>query len=84
MSKIRDPYGICSGSVAKNHNAIYCDSCDRWVHIKCNFLDEKTYRKLQKDTNPWCCVKCLRDQLPFQSQVTVSNDNKKNPKNFRI
>lgn len=76
MSKIKYPCGVCSRSVANNHNAVYCDSCDSWVHIKCNFLNKKTYKKLQKDNNPWFCIKCLRNQLPFQSQVNVNDSQK--------
>ena len=37
--------GICSKSVANNHNALCCDNCDKWVHIKCNFLDKKKLTK---------------------------------------
>ena len=40
--------GVCSKTVANNHNALCCDSCDKWVHIKCNFFDKMTYRKTSK------------------------------------
>ena len=55
--------------VANNHNALCCDSCDKWIHIKCNFLNKYTYKKLQKDKSPWFCINCIKDQLPFQSQA---------------
>ena len=50
-------------------NALCCDSCNKWVHIKFNFLDKKTYQKLQKDKSSWFCTNCIKNQLPFQSQV---------------
>ena len=34
--------GVCSKTVANNHNALCCDSSDKWVHIKCNFLNKMT------------------------------------------
>ena len=57
------PCGICLKTVANNHNALCCDSCDKWVHIKCNFLNKYTYKKLQKDNFPWFCVNCIKDHL---------------------
>ena len=71
MTGIKFPCGVCSKSVASNHNALCCDSCDKWVHIKCNFLNKRTYRQLQKDKSPWFCINCIKDQLPFQSQVNI-------------
>ena len=47
MTGTKFPCGVCSKPVANNHNALCCDSCDKWVHIKCNFFDKKTYPKLQ-------------------------------------
>ena len=64
--KKKYPCGVCSKSVAQNHNAVYCDSGGSWVHIKCNFLNKKTYKKLQKDNNTSFCIQCLKNQLPFQ------------------
>ena len=69
MTGIKFPCGVCSKSVANNHRALCCDSCDKWVHMKCNFLNKKTYQKLQKDESPWFCINCVKDQLPFQSQI---------------
>ena len=71
MTGIKFPCSVCSKSVASNHNALCCDSCDKWVHIKCNFLNKRTYRQLQKDKSPWFCINCIKDQLPFQSQVNI-------------
>ena len=72
MSSIKFPCGVCLKPVANNHNALCCDSCDKWIHIKCNLLNKYTYKKLQKDNSPWFCINCTKDQLPFHSQ---SNSN---------
>ena len=71
MMNIKFPCGVCCKPVANNHNALCCDSCDSWVHIKCNFLNKYTYKKLQKDKSPWFCINCIKSQLPFQSQVNI-------------
>ena len=33
------PCGICSKAVEKNRNAVCCDGCNLWVHIRCNNLN---------------------------------------------
>ena len=57
--------GVCYESVAKNHNAVYCDSCNLWVHIKCNNLTKFCYRRLQTSQEPWHCKNCMKKILPF-------------------
>ena len=32
------PCDVCYKAVAKSPNAVCCDSCNLWVHIKCNNL----------------------------------------------
>ena len=44
------PCCICHKTVAKNHNAVFCDVCNQWVHILCNNITRYTYTKLQKDS----------------------------------
>ena len=69
MDKSRYPCGICSKTVAKNHNAVSCDICDLWVHISCNNITKYCYRKLQKDKSPWYCKTCIKNIIPF-SELT--------------
>ena len=68
------PCGVCSKTVANNNNALCCDGCDKWVHTKFNFLDNMTYKKLQKGNSPWFCLNCIKDQLPFQSQISINQN----------
>ena len=79
MMNIKFPCSVCCKPVANNHNAFCCDGCDRWVHIKCNFLNKYTYRKLQKDKSPWFCINCIKSQLPFQSQVNIDGQSGHDP-----
>lgn len=68
---IKFPCGICSKSVNKNQRANCCDSCQSWIHIKCNNLDSKTYELLKASEEFWLCKICLSDIMPFSG---VSED----------
>ena len=61
------PCKICENPVAKNHNAIQCDKCHLWVHIKCNKINTQTYRLLERDKTTWYCISCFKDLFPFSS-----------------
>ena len=63
--KIKCPCLVCGRSLAKNHRALQCDFCDKWVHIKCNLIDKKTYEMLKLDETPWSCINCTEDIFPF-------------------
>ena len=69
------PCGICAKHVEKNHNAVCCDICNLWVHIKCNNITKFCYRKLQNSQDPWYCKKCIKQILPF-SELTESHLNR--------
>jgi len=72
---IKDPCGICKKPVATNHNALMCDVCDQWVHIKCNFVSKNVYNMfIDENTNPsinekdkshWVCINCVNSNLAF-------------------
>ena len=59
------PCNIFEKNVASNHIAIWCDICDKWVHISCNNISRYCYRKLQKDSTPWYFKNCLKQILPY-------------------
>ena len=58
------PFSSCEKNVNKNHRAIQCDICDKWIHLKCNFLNSKDYN-LKKSDDPFFCIKCFETILPF-------------------
>lgn len=33
------PYLNCRKTVAKHHNTVCCDICNKWVHIACNNIN---------------------------------------------
>ena len=65
------PCPVCNKNVNTNHRAICCDICDKWVHIKCNQLNEKDYKIIKNDTNKddavFYCIKCVSQIFPFNS-----------------
>ena len=58
---------ICEKNVASNHNAICCDTCNKWVHISCNNISRYCNSKLQKDSTPWYCKNYLKQILPYNT-----------------
>ena len=68
------PCSICPKNVAKSHNAVWCDICNLWVHIKCNNITKYCYRKLQNDKEPWHCKKCIKNTVAF-SQLSDNQIN---------
>ena len=45
--------------------AILCDHCDNWIHIKSNNLDKLDYEMLKSTADPWFCIICISNILPF-------------------
>ena len=61
------PCGSCTKTVVKSHNAVCCDICSLWFHIKCNNTTEYCYRKLQNSNGSWYCKTCPAKALPFSN-----------------
>ena len=73
---VRFPCRACSKNVNNNHNGIFCDSCNSWIHRKCNKLTRQDYDKLSNEGEdvPFICICCLADNIPF-SNLTDKNFN---------
>ena len=52
---VKNPCGICSRPIAKNHRAILCEACYCWHHIKCAGISQAEYVTLGGTNKPWCC-----------------------------
>ena len=72
---------ISEKPVAKNHQAIQCDSCNHWIHIKCNKIKLETYKHLQSSIAELYCIKCFANIIPFSKlshqQLFETNQGKK-------
>lgn len=60
------PYLICCKTVAKHHNTVCCDICNKWVHIACNNMNTNIYPKLRNCKAPWYCKK---KSMPFSESL---------------
>ena len=56
---------VCLKTVKRSDMAILCDHCDNWIHIKCNNLDKLDYEMLKSTADPWFCISCTSNILPF-------------------
>ena len=66
-SAIKFPCKICKNNVTNSDQAIQCDLCDSWVHIKCNDLNYIDYKFLQNSNDPWFCISCCSKIFPFNT-----------------
>ena len=66
---IQFPCGICSKAVANNHQAIKCEKCNLWIHIKCNKINNQTHNYLKSDRFYWFYISCTNEFFPFSSIV---------------
>ena len=44
---------ICEKSVSDKDDAIQCDICQTWIHLKCKKLYHIDYTSLQGSSDPW-------------------------------
>ena len=65
---VKHPCTKCHKAVAKNDRAVQCDVCDAWIHIRCNGISERTYEILKNDEEPFICIICIQENLPFGNE----------------
>ena len=60
--------GVCKRKVGVRNKAVFCDLCQLWNHIKCDGIDDKTYKDLKKsdDDEKYYCKLCKEGIFPFQ------------------
>jgi hypothetical protein len=61
---------VCKKRVKRNDNAIQYDSCDLWVHARCENISKKDYDRLVKaEQSDWFCTNCSAQCYLFNKQV---------------
>lgn len=65
LCKFINPCAACCNHVKDNQHAIYCDSYNRWIHLKCTSLTRNDYSLLSSDTSDWFYHLCLQSISPF-------------------
>ena len=80
-TSLKYPCSICNKPVLKNQCAIECDSCELWVHNKCNGTSSDEYETIKTlgELAAWECLKCktrlLCNNLPFMFQDNLDIEN---------
>jgi hypothetical protein len=59
------PCSVCEKQV--RINAIFCDSCQLWVHEKCAKITELEFKKLSASKDDCNCNKCYSVMFPFHN-----------------
>ena len=74
MNNLNEPYdpsdlcGLCNEIVTQIHHAICCDTCSKWIHIKCNKFATADYRFYQfNEQEKFTCMSCLAENIPFST-----------------
>ena len=74
---VRFPCGIFENNVNQNQNAVFCDQCDKWIHIKCNNISKIEYETSQKEphnSKHWICIKCIIINNSLLFPFTLESD----------
>ena len=58
---------VCDKKIHKNQLRIECEhkACKQSVHIKCNLMNKKEYEYQKTVKDPFFCIRCLEDNVPF-------------------
>ena len=67
------PCRHCAKNVHGKDEAVQCDLCEHWIHIKCNNLNYLDYRYLQTCNEPWYCIECCSKIFLFNSLICDKN-----------
>lgn len=59
----QDTCRACHRNIKGNHQAISCDTCQRWIHRKCSDMNMRRYKENQKkESFEWTCNVCRQDE----------------------
>lgn len=74
VAKMSEQCNICKKEVTDNQEALLCDKCKTWKHRDCVSMSQRTYERLGKSGDPWCCPGCTRP-----ANRTTKKENTKDP-----
>ena len=70
---------VCERTIATNHKRLKCNTCLKFIHPKCNKMNEKEYKIAKDNESNFECIFCFAIKFPFASltsnnfEVTVNN-----------
>ena len=89
-NRLKSPCSICNKSVQKNQNAIQCDTCDKWVHRKCENMSIELYNYYVNsgDEVKFHCLYCImkenHENIPFTISDNFELENINNSDNMQF
>ena len=75
------PCIVCANPVKTNQRGLECNTCLKWVHLRCTDLNEDQYKFLEENINaPFYCQLCKpiphpSDPVFDNTTVSTSNEN---------
>ena len=57
----------CKKFVHERENAIFCDSCKTWLHLKCTGLPKSQFYDIGENDDAWFCKHCYCEIFPFHT-----------------
>ena len=73
--------GKCNKLIPKHIRIIKCDSCKKFLHVKCCGVNHKTFNSLKQLNNVWNCDKCVKHTLNTADISTESDVTECKPSN---
>ena len=64
---------FCEKIVKTRDKVICCDLCIKWIHIRCNNLNDLDYEYLKNNDETWYCKTCIQEILPFCNKKINQN-----------
>ena len=59
------PCSVCEKELLEIDKGIGCDNCMKWVHHKCNELNNFDFKYMQKNKDIWYFINCIPQVFPF-------------------
>ena len=53
----------CWNKVQDDQDAISCDKCSHWIHLKCSDMSQNMYNRNINSTFPWICNLCRDEEF---------------------
>ena len=78
MPNIKHPCIECKKSVKSNQKALGCDSCFKWVHLKCTNLTYARYTYLETNAETSFYCKICKPRPTYADAISYSSNNHSN------
>ena len=64
---------FCENFFLACDKVISSDLCIKWIHIRCNVLNDLDYEYVKNNDETWCCKTYIQEILPFCNKKINQN-----------